>query len=444
MRRPWSLRSRVSTAATMVLALWVIAVTVVLNLALTNHWQTKANDVLTSRAAIAAETVDVNRHGGAVVREATNDALIDVDTWILASGRLLEGPRSKPSVERSVEAIARTPSRFTDLTDPAPLRLYSLPVMVGSRQIATVVTSVSLRPYEESAQALLLGSVAVGLLMIGGAFLVIRASVASALQPVEAMTAQARDWGETDTDRRFGPEARPRELAALASTLDGWLARLSAILRHEKHFAAELSHELRTPLSRIIVEATLAQESAVDRDELLEVLASVVLNAQEMNEILETIFAATKTEMGALTGCCDPHEVAERLALRHGSAAGAHVVVDADEEPVLAGVDPLVLERGIAPVLENAVRYARHEVRVRVAHTGTQVLIDIADDGDGVPREMREHLFEPGRRGSNANGHEGAGLGLALARRVATAAGGTITLLESPAGATFRIAVPRG
>ena len=137
----------------------------------------------------------------------------------------------------------------------------------------------------------------------------VRAAVTRALSPVEAMTRQAQAWSVHDISRRFGDHARPTELAALARTLDALLARLAAVLRHEKQLAAELSHELRTPLARIVAETSLLQERTRGPDELATAHASIAQSAQELVDILETLLATARTEAGAPAGRCDAAEV---------------------------------------------------------------------------------------------------------------------------------------
>ena len=452
MRSRRSLRSGVSLAATLVLAVWVLLATVTLNVVLDQRGQAQANAELRDRADSAMATVDADASGRVTVIDPSDDALLDAGTWVNAGGRILERPPGSASLVPAVEAVAAAPGRFLDVPGDKPLRLHSEAVSIDGRQVATVVTSLSLVPYQQSANAVLVGSAVLAVVMVGAAYLVVRAGVTSALRPVQEMTTQAQEWVDVDVDRRFGPGPRPRELALLAATLDGWLARMSAMLRYEKQLVAEISHELRTPLSRILVEADLAEEatlsSAVETAESREAaqaLAAIADTAREMEAILGTLLATARTESGAPAGRCDAGQVVQGLARRAGEGARVRVVVQPPLPTVpAAGLDALVLERAVAPVLENALRHAATEVRIRVTNDDREVFVDVADDGPGVPDAVRDHVFEPGRRAPVGDDHGGAGLGLALARRLTTAAGGTISLLDTGQGATFRLALPRG
>jgi signal transduction histidine kinase len=102
-----------------------------------------------------------------------------------------------------------------------------------------------------------------------------------------------------------------------------------------------------------------------------------------------------------------------------------------------------VVQRILAPLIDNARRHARSRVQLTAAAANGRVLIVVADDGPGVPDEAREHVFEPGTRAGKVNGHGGAGLGLALSRRLARAAGGDVRAEPaSLGGAAFHVELP--
>jgi signal transduction histidine kinase len=119
------------------------------------------------------------------------------------------------------------------------------------------------------------------------------------------------------------------------------------------------------------------------------------------------------------------------------------MAVDVPAE-LMAGVDAPVLDRLLGPVLDNAARYAAHRVSVTGRGGAGEVLLTIADDGPGVPPDSASRVFEPGWRGDPADGHDGAGLGLALAVRLAAAARGSLTVRPDGPGATFDVRLPAG
>ena len=111
--------------------------------------------------------------------------------------------------------------------------------------------------------------------------------------------------------------------------------------------------------------------------------------------------------------------------------------------PIRVGVDADVAERILQPVVENACRYASGHVEIALHRNASKVVVDIADDGTGVAEEEIERIFEPGVRGAAAvRAPEGAGLGLALARRLAQAVSGEIAADASEGGGRFTIRLP--
>ncbi len=108
---------------------------------------------------------------------------------------------------------------------------------------------------------------------------------------------------------------------------------------------------------------------------------------------------------------------------------------------VVVGLEAAVLERVLAPLVDNASRYARRAVVVEVT-AAPSVLV--RDDGPGLPEELLETVFDPGRRARPDDGHPGAGLGLALSRRLARASGADVVLTRSPTGLTAVVDLPGG
>jgi two-component system, OmpR family, sensor kinase len=268
----------------------------------------------------------------------------------------------------------------------------------------------------------------------------------AALRPVARMTRQAETWSERDLDRRFDLGVPRDELTQLASTLDGLLDRLAASLRHEQRFSAELSHELRTPLSRVLAETELALRRDREPTEYRETLEIVHRNAEQLNRTMDALLAAARYEAGTTKGTADAHDVAtEAASFCAGLASERDVTLEVEppEQPIRIGVERDFAERILQPVLENACRYGSTFVRVAVERAGSSVRYSISDDGPGVVAEERERIFEPGVRGSAANGG-GSGLGLSLARRLAHTVAGEIEAVPDTAGGRFVIRLPAG
>jgi signal transduction histidine kinase len=433
LRGPRTLRGRVSLLALGVIAAWLAVLTVGFNLYLERRVHTQSDAALRVRAQAVSATVAVGASGSVRVRESSTDGDLDSDTWIFADRRVLERPPAPGTeLQRFADSLQDNPGGFADLEDDA--RLYILPVTMGGRRVATVIVAKSTAAERRAEVAALGGSVIVSALLLAVAYPVVRVAVQRALQPMDAMARQAADWSARETSRRFGSGQRYEELRELAGDLDGLLDRLSAVLRHERRLSGELSHELRTPLAHIAAEADLLVRAGHPGDR--EAHLAIAETARSMDRIIDTLLAAARAETDAPSGTCRIDAVLDSLDDGRAVRSGP---VD-----LVVGVDEAVVERILAPLLDNARRHARSTVRVATAREGSTVTIDVADDGPGVAPEHASRLFEPGFRAFPHDDHEGAGLGLALSRRLARGADGDVRLVPGGEGATFRVSLPAG
>ena len=262
------------------------------------------------------------------------------------------------------------------------------------------------------------------------------------------MTAQATDWSEHNLDRRFGLGEPHDELTLLAATLDNLLGRVAASLRHEQRFSSEISHELRTPLTKVRAEAELALRQERSGDSYREALRHVVSAADQMERIMETLLVAAREEVSGRHGTADAQQVARLAAESCGdlaSSRGIEIdVSDAGDSARVAG-DSDLIERILVPVIENGCRYGRSRVSVTSEARNGSVTYTVVDDGPGVSAAEVEPIFDPGVRGSagrNDNGAEGAGLGLALARRLARVVHGEVEAHPDEKGGRFTVVLP--
>ena len=222
--------------------------------------------------------------------------------------------------------------------------------------------------------------------------------------------------------------ATPRdELTSLAATLDGLLGRLDAALRHEQRFSAEVAHELRTPLSGLRGEAELALRGNRSDAELRAALDRVLAGTDRMAAVIDTLLAAARSEATGPPGSSDAAATIRQL---RGLAGRGHRAARTGDRGRRPGPRH---RRRRSRCVENALRHAERDVRVEVRRAGADVLIVVTDDGPGVADEDAERIFAPGFSSAG-----GAGLGLALSRRLARAAGGEVVV----AGSAFELRLP--
>jgi signal transduction histidine kinase len=426
-------------------AVTLAALIAAFNLVLDARLRTNEDNVLRERAATvlrALGTVD----GRLSVIEAPDLGAIDTQTWIFAGERTLELPaRLDPRNQRAALALARSGAGFRTV-DATDTRLLAVPVRRAARRLGTVVVGASVSPYESTAYSALLGSVILGVLTLAAIAVLSRWLISHALRPVARMTGEAADWGEHDLSRRFFAGEPHDELSTLASVFDGLLARLGQGLKREQRLTAEVSHELRTPLAKILGEAELTGGRDRTAEQYQASLQLIHGHAQDLQRVLETLLASARAAMPEGAGASDARAPAAHVTEQLGEslAEQGKSIELICERPLRVAVEADLLERILSPLLENAARFARRRVVLDIRALDGDVLFEIRDDGPGVDPLDRDRIFEPGFRSAGAHGeaHPGAGLGLALVRRLARAAGGEVEARESSDGASFAVRLP--
>ncbi|MBV9197713.1 MAG: HAMP domain-containing histidine kinase [Solirubrobacterales bacterium] len=443
-----TLRARVLLTVLAAIALALAGLTVGFNVVLANRLDTAATGVVQARAS--AEFAGLHVAGGRIeLGETPDEAGPDTQIWVFHGARALEAPQSVPAANNAAAAAMALAQPSTRDISATRTRLYSLPVVAGARRLGTVIAGVSLAPYDQTRHTALVASAVLGLLVLVAVALASWWLISRALRPVAQMTAQAAEWSDRALNRRFSLGQPHDELTQLAFTLDRLLDRIAASLRHEQRLSAELSHELRTPLANIAAQAQFALRHTDQDENGRRVLEQVLASATQMGRTLDTLIAAARAELDPSRATTDAAAGARAAAAALGSERDVTLTISASPGIRVAGEQALV-ERILAPLVENAYRHAAAIVRIGVQrHAGT-VAFTVEDDGPGVRDTDREVIFEPGRRaagpsaGSRATAvaSHGAGLGLALSRRLARTAGGDVEAEHSDAGGRFVVRLP--
>lgn len=441
----FGLKHRLLFAICAAVALALVGLVAGFNVILGHVLGRDARDLARSHAVAQLDAIRTS--GGRLnVREAPDDRSADAFLWVFSGTRALEQPHATTVIDGAARSLVREGARFLDVPS-TDTRLYGAPIVVNGRRVGTVVAGISLTPYEQTRKLALLASLGLGGAILILVLLAARWLLGASLRPVARMTRQAAQWSEQDLDHRFGLGAAHDELTELAATLDGLLDRLSASLRRERRFSAEISHELRTPLARLLAESQLALRRERTTHEYRQAIESIQRNAVELARTVDALVAAARYEAGGERGTADARVVAEGAARACSGLATARKMqleIGAPPRPLRVGVDGDLAERILQPVLENACRYGTASVRVAIARENSTVVYTVDDDGPGVAGDEDERIFEPGVRGRapRAGGDEGAGLGLSLARRLARSVDGDVVATSSARGGRFLIKLP--
>jgi signal transduction histidine kinase len=329
----------------------------------------------------------------------------------------------------------------TAVADGAPQYRVAARLVNTPFGLVTVYAAASLEPVSDSIHSLeaLLAVVGPALvLLVGG---MTWWFVGRTLRPVEAIRRQVAAISATDLDRRVPEPRTADEIQRLALTMNTMLERLEHAVKRQRAFVSDAAHELRSPLAAIRAELELAttRHNIDDWPTVIDRLRHCTRRMERLVEDL-LLLATTDEEGPPRRTDVDLDEVLmaqlENLRATTRRTVDVHRV---DAARVLGDSDQL--ERVITNLLDNAERHAVRAIAVDLSVTEHTAELVIADDGPGVPAEYRQRIFDRFSRLDKARdrGHGGAGLGLAIVRRVVEDHGGSIELADTPAGATFVI-----
>jgi two-component system osmolarity sensor histidine kinase EnvZ len=223
-------------------------------------------------------------------------------------------------------------------------------------------------------------------------------------------------------------ETGPSEIRAVARAFNQMKEDLRANERERATFLAGISHDLRTPLSRLRLEVEMLGakvDSTTQR--------GIVQDLDDMNAIIDQFIDFTRTESAEPPMPVRLSELARSCAER-AQRGGVAVACELAEVPARM-LRPLAMQRLIDNLITNAARHAGGEILLRTALSGDRAILSVLDRGPGIPPAQVERLKQPfTRRDAARSGSSGAGLGLAIADRVATLHGGTLELLPREGG----------
>jgi signal transduction histidine kinase len=256
-----------------------------------------------------------------------------------------------------------------------------------------------------------------------------------ALRPVHRITAAARAASEHNLSARVALGGPRDELHELAETFDDMLDRLEVAFEGQKRFIANASHELRTPLAvmRATVDVVLDDPKSTVGD-LRDMAVDVRAAVDHADRLIGSLFILARNERGlTVREDVDLATVAEDVL---DAAALGGLQVHATLEPAVIGGDPMLAERLIANLVDNAVRYNADDGEIWVA-TGTTPAgsrVTVANTGPAVSAEDADRIFRPFERLGGRTSHDGFGLGLTIVASIASIHGGTVTAEPRGAG----------
>jgi len=409
-----TLRTRIAATTAVVTLLGAVALTGVVWLVLDRAVAADARSALADRTATVSAGLTVDGSDVTLDTSAARDATV----WVFdASGTAVEGP-SGGDLDAEAAGVAQDPG-----ADPAEWHDWLLQAQDVAGSDDVLVVALPIGGYESTKHLAALLTALVGVVVVAAVTGLTAWSTRRALAPVTGMARDAAAWSAADLDRRFALGPPHDEITELGSVLDGLLGRAAQAIRSEQRLTAELAHEIRTPLTVIRAEAELAAMDATARGTSTARLDAIMASVDTLNGVVTTLLAVSRGER-VLDGATPVDDVVDAAVALAAPPGRDEVLVDR-APGVLVAVPLEVASQAVAPVVANALRYARSRVRVSARLAGDAVEVVVEDDGPGVDPDAADEIFEPGRRGPDS---PGAGLGLPLARRVARLAGGDVRL----------------
>ena len=376
------------------------------------------------------------------VYEATSGTLLALSPDLQAMG-------VQYSTEE-VQHLAQEPSSFTDLqTDQGKLRFRNEIIAGSFGDTYLLLVGASMQPMEDTVDAFLRS---LAWLIPSGVLLAALAAwwmAGKALEPVAELAGAAREIVVSHLDRRLPVRGTDDELDHLATEFNETLARLEKAVGEMKQFTASISHEFRTPLAVLRGEAEVALMQASSSEHYRRVLASQLEEFEKLTRMINQLLTLARAESGdveiadesvdlsvmtpALAEQLQPVASAKDVSLTWNCAPNVRVIGDASW-----------IERIILNVVDNAIKFTPSggHVEVRVSDGTENAVLEVRDDGIGIPTEALPHIFERFYRADPARSDraDGAGLGLSLVKWAVDQHHGSIRV-ESGLGKGTRVAI---
>jgi signal transduction histidine kinase len=444
-------RARIITGALLIVSVVLAALGVVLWRAMATALSTTAHEsVVGAVAEIAGDLKDGSLEAALRLDDQPNP--LRVRQVLDDQGNVLAWSRA--SVRGGALAdVAELPEVDQIVTEPRSNlpRLGKGAVIVGSTRVVaedgrtlTVLASEPATISNAAATKLGLVMLAIGLAALAVLAVVLTYAVRSALDPVVRMSEDLESINSSREDRGVEVPRRDDEISRLGRTINGLLGRLRRADEERAAFVSNAGHELRSPLTTVGVSLELlSSELSPERREVVSERASGEL--QRLRDLVEDLLALAKADehatlVGAEQVDLDDVVLGEVAVAR---SKGAEVQVYLTPVQVYGVTDQI--RRVIRNLVDNGMRHADSQLRIEVRQDGDLAVLNIDNDGNPVPAEDRERIFDRFIRLDDARDRDmgGSGLGLAIVRELVRLHGGSVETLEAEDGwCRFEVRLP--
>lgn len=273
-----------------------------------------------------------------------------------------------------------------------------------------------------------------------------------ALSPIEEMARRAQEITPDRLDARLPNESSEDELGQLARVFNNTLARLEKAFEQLRRFTSDASHELRTPLAMIRSVGEVGLQKDGTRKEYRDIVGSMLEEVNRLTSLIDNLLTISRADSGHIQ--LHPTVVPVMALAREAAGLFEILMEEKSQRLIVAGdehaqvkADCLFIRQALVNIFHNAVKYSPvgEAILVNVRNGDGRVVVEIQDNGPGIPAEDQPRIFDRFYRVDKARWREsgGAGLGLSIAKWAVEAHGGTITLHSEPdKGCLFRVTLP--
>jgi len=271
--------------------------------------------------------------------------------------------------------------------------------------------------------------------------------VGKTLEPLEAIAQKAEEVSIKGWTRLPEPDTND-EVAAVARALNRMLDRLEHAFQTQRRFLADASHELRTPITAILGHVGYLLRRTPVTDSQRESLETIRREGERMTKLVTDLLDLAGSEGGWRFDIrpVELHELLDEIAAEYGRTFEGQIKVEVPEDEVWVEADDQRLHQVFANLVANAIKAGAKQVELRVRLPGDRVVVQVADDGPGIPPEHLPHLFDRFYRVDKARDRAagGSGLGLAIVKAIVEALGGEVWVeSEVGRGTTFSVSLRR-
>jgi two-component system sensor histidine kinase MprB len=262
----------------------------------------------------------------------------------------------------------------------------------------------------------------------------------AALRPVRRLTAAAETVAATGDLTERVEASSSDELGRLATRFNAMLAALEESVGRQRRLVADASHELRTPLTAARANVDLVREGKLPEEEVRHALDEASVELDSLTSLVSDLVELARGEERKLRLEDVALDDLVSSAVERAKARAPEATFVMSLTPVHVHVDPVLVERAVGNLLDNAVKYSPPGAPIEVAVREGEVVV--TDHGPGIAEEDLPRIFDRFYRAATARAKPGAGLGLAIVREAAEAHGGQATAESSASGAKFRLMLP--